>query len=111
MTTVLERVARAMWEQRRKKAAEDFPTLPPLDEWGDDGAVPRANGIMEEARAGLEAMRVVSAEVEHAGHLTMPVEFNLKIGGLVDIKLPHECVKASSVLNAMLDAILAEVPK
>lgn len=56
--TLVEQVARAMWEQRRKHAKATLPDLPDLEEWGD-GGVPKANGIMEEARAGLAEIRTV----------------------------------------------------
>ncbi len=52
---MIERVARAIWEQRRTKALELLPDHP-LEEWGD-GSIPKANGIMEEAQAAIEAMQ------------------------------------------------------
>lgn len=39
--------AKAVWEQRRKKTAADYPDLLPLDEWGD-GTIPEMNGIIAE---------------------------------------------------------------
>lgn len=49
----IERVARAMWEQRRKWSAEKYGVE--LEPW-DDRALPQSNGIMEEARVALEVM-------------------------------------------------------
>lgn len=86
---MLERMARAMWEQRRKKTAEDYPTLPPLEAWGD-GSVPKANGIMEEARAGLEATREATESMLAAGE-----DFCTSNG-------------MAGCWNAMLDVILTE---
>lgn len=53
MSDTVDRVARAMWEVRRANAG-----LVPvsLEEWGD-GSIPKANGILDEARAAIEAMR------------------------------------------------------
>lgn len=57
---MIELVAMAMWEARRvctrKLGLAEFD----LEGWGD-GSVPRANGIMEEAHAAIEAMRDVPA--------------------------------------------------
>ena len=50
---MVEQVARAMWGQRCKRAARQGIEL---EAWGD-GFWPSANGIMEEARAAIEAMR------------------------------------------------------
>jgi hypothetical protein len=52
MNEIVERVAKAMWDVRRAHAnnAGIF-----LEFWGD-GTIPRANGIMEEARAAIEAI-------------------------------------------------------
>lgn len=55
MSDMAERVARAIWEQRRADIAKLYPNLV-LDEWGD-GSVPRLNGVFEEARVAIEAMR------------------------------------------------------
>lgn len=53
--TMLEKAARAAWDQRRKKASEFMPGLP-LEEWGD-GTIPKLNGLMEEVVAVLTAIR------------------------------------------------------
>jgi hypothetical protein len=51
---VVERVARAMWEQR---CAHTMRTAGiKLEGWGEDGVVPLANGIIEEAIAAIKAM-------------------------------------------------------
>jgi len=49
--SIVECMARAMWEQRREF---NFELPIPLEEWGD-GSLPRANGVVEEARAALKA--------------------------------------------------------
>lgn len=53
MSEMIEEVAKAMWDVRRAHAngAGVF-----LEFWGD-GTIPKANGIMQEARAAIEAMR------------------------------------------------------
>jgi hypothetical protein len=70
--TMIERVARAQWEARRKWSAEHYDMPVPLEEWGD-GALPIANGIMKEARAAVEAMRepteaMLKATQDHPDH-------------------------------------------
>lgn len=53
---LVERVAKAMWIAR---CAHTMRTAGiELEAWGDDGVVPLANGIIEEAIAAIEAMRV-----------------------------------------------------
>ena len=52
MTDRVEHVARAIWEARRRHARATRGWE--LEEWGD-GSVPLANGIMDEAKAALEA--------------------------------------------------------
>lgn len=52
--TKIEEVARGIWERRRKWAAENYGHT--LEEWGD-GSIPRLNGVMEEARDAIAAMR------------------------------------------------------
>lgn len=61
MSEMVERVARAIWERRREKYHTDYPDMRQLDEWGD-GSVPRANGVEDEARSAIEAMRVPTRE-------------------------------------------------
>lgn len=53
MIDMVEEVAKAMWDVRRANANNAGVEL---EFWGD-GAVPKANGIMDEARAAIEAMR------------------------------------------------------
>jgi hypothetical protein len=53
MSEMIEQVAKAMWDVRRAHANKDGIFL---EFWGD-GTVPKANGIMEEARAAINAMR------------------------------------------------------
>lgn len=48
----VERVARAMWEQRRRWSAEKYGVY--LEPW-DDRNLPQENGIMEEARVAIQA--------------------------------------------------------
>lgn len=59
---MVEKVARAMWAQRRK-----FAGLVPikLEDWGD-GTIPLANGIFEEAVAAIEAMREPTDEMRRS---------------------------------------------
>lgn len=104
MTTMLERVAEAQYAVLRDQAAGRLPPWAILED--------HARALMlKQVRAGLEPMRQVSPAVERAGHLAMPIEFTLLQGGGVSLKPEGDCVKASAVLNALLDAILAEVPK
>lgn len=53
MSEKIEDVAKAMWDVRRAHANNEGIFL---EFWGD-GTIPKANGIMEEARAAIEAMR------------------------------------------------------
>jgi hypothetical protein len=64
--TKIEAVARAMWERRRTFASEQRITL---EAWGD-GSVPRANGVMEEARAAIEAIREPTEDMADCAHLS-----------------------------------------
>lgn len=60
--TMVEKMARAMWAQRRKFAG----SVPiELEDWGD-GSIPKANGIFEEAQAAIEAMREPTEEMKAA---------------------------------------------
>ncbi|MFL6948261.1 MAG: hypothetical protein ACJ8FU_08695 [Xanthobacteraceae bacterium] len=59
---MVERVARAMWEQRRVYARERGIDL---EEWGA-GSTPEANGITDEARAAIAAMREPTNEMVDA---------------------------------------------
>lgn len=52
MSEMLEQVAKAMWDARRAHANNSGVEL---ELWGD-GTIPKANGIMDEARAAIEAM-------------------------------------------------------
>jgi hypothetical protein len=67
--TMIERVARAQWEARRKWSAEHYDMPVPLEEWGD-GSLPISNGIMQEARAAIEAMREPTDAMISDGWLT-----------------------------------------
>jgi hypothetical protein len=73
---VLESVARAMWEQRRRAAKiVDID----LEEWGD-GSVPAANGVMDEARVAIEAMRLPDEMWKHPDlHSEQVEDFNYVI--------------------------------
>lgn len=90
--SIVERVARAQWEQRRKKALEFMPDHP-LEEWGD-GSVPKSNGIMEEARAAIEAMRGYGKLASVAMH-----ERANKAGWPAE----YECTCFDDVINAALE--------
>lgn len=52
MEELIEEVAKAMWEVRRKHAQQSGITL---EEWGD-GTLPKANGIYEEAAAAINTV-------------------------------------------------------
>jgi hypothetical protein len=54
MTETVEMVAKAIWEKRRELAKRHHGIE--LEEW-DDGSIPRANHIFEEASAAIEATR------------------------------------------------------
>ncbi len=85
----LEQIARAMWEQRSIFfAAQGID----LDGWGN-GSIPTANGIMEEARAAVEAMREPGFALCKTGSLP-----NVH-PGVVD-----------AIWKIMIDAILNEKP-
>jgi hypothetical protein len=49
---LVEDIARAMWERRRKFSG-NFSIQ--LEEWGD-GSIPKANGIIDEANAALKVV-------------------------------------------------------
>lgn len=53
MNEMVERAARAIWEKRREKARLSNIEL---EEWGD-GSIPKANHIIDEVVAAIEAMR------------------------------------------------------
>lgn len=61
MTDINEIIGRAMWEQRRRFAAEQYPDLPPLEEW--DTEIPRLNGVMGEADAVVKALGEAGYEI------------------------------------------------
>lgn len=62
---MVERVARRIWDRRRALVALAYPELLPLEPWGD-GTIPKANWIMEEAQAAIEAMREPTDAMSHA---------------------------------------------
>lgn len=51
---MIERVARAIWDERRLVAMNEHGIE--LEIWGD-GSVPRANHVFDEARAAIKSMR------------------------------------------------------
>lgn len=63
-TEMVERVAKAMWAQRVKRAGSWGVEL---EGWGD-GSVPLSNGIMDEAIAAMKAMREMTVEMQVAIH-------------------------------------------
>lgn len=96
--TMIERVARAQWDQRRKWAEREGYTL---EEWGD-GSIPRANGIEEEARAAVAAMRDLSEGMLDGGEDGVSRHY----GGCC---IPADNRKtARDVWQAAIDAALAE---
>jgi hypothetical protein len=68
MSEVVERVARAMWAHRQRWALSNGLAL---DDWGD-GTVPNANGIMDEAKDAVSAMRICTPEMLEAGCMAHP---------------------------------------
>lgn len=62
---MVERVARAMWEDRQRFVKSIDPNLPDLEEWGD-GTIPKSNNVIGEARAAIAAMREPTAEMVKA---------------------------------------------
>jgi hypothetical protein len=63
VSEMIERVAKAMWDARRANANNNGVEL---EFWGD-GSIPKANGIMDEARAAIEAMREPTGAMVIAG--------------------------------------------
>lgn len=59
---LVERLARAQWEARRRWAAKEYPDLLPLEEWGD-GSIPKANGIMEEAASIFDELKALGLAI------------------------------------------------
>lgn len=96
MSEKLEQVARAIWEARRTFAKDQFAGIC-LEEWGD-GSLPILNGIMEEARAAVEAMREPSKAMKDAP------ELGNFFGGLHIDHLYDEA--AMHVWQAMIDEAL-----
>lgn len=68
MTDIIEDIAKAMWDVRRA-CANNAGVF--LEYWGD-GTIPKANWIMEEARAAFAVMREPTREMMVAGALVMP---------------------------------------
>jgi len=95
MSEMTERAAKAMWEVRRAKAQAIGLHL---EEWGD-GYWPKANHIMEEARAAIEAMREPTGPMIDAAYEA--VEFN----DAWQITDAGDYLKA---LNAMISAALED---
>ena len=60
MSDMVERVEKAIWEERRRFIKAREPDLPELDEWGN-GTVPKMNNVMGEAAAAIAAMREPTA--------------------------------------------------
>ena len=69
MSDMIEQVAKAMWDVRRAHAMNEAGIE--LEFWGD-GTIPKANGIMDEARAAIEAMREPTDEMVAAGERLEP---------------------------------------
>jgi hypothetical protein len=73
--SMIERVAMAIWEERRQRALRDGIDL---EMWGD-GTIPRANGIMEEASEAVRALREPTEEmVDYADSHTPADSDNLQ---------------------------------
>lgn len=106
--TKLEEIARAIWEARRAYVAKEWPEIAPLEKWGD-GSLAQSNGVLEEARAAIEAMRepneamAKAAYALHEGdmfwnHVICPPVLMRKLG----VPSPKDDYRA------MIDAILNE---
>ncbi len=93
---MLEKIARAMWEQRRRYCLQTIPEVGLLEEWGD-GSIPISNGIMEEARAAVAALREPSEAMKAA--ITV-MAWRSGVGQ-----------KPENICGAMIDAILNEKPE
>ena len=74
---IVERVARAMWDQRRIHSGW---SLVKLELWGD-GKIPKLNGIMEEARAALKAANFSTSDGLYPKVEIPPFITALKNGG------------------------------
>jgi hypothetical protein len=98
MSEMIEQVAKAMWDARRAHAnnAGIF-----LEFWGD-GTIPIANGIMDEARAAIEAMRQPTSQMQRAGWVKLREKNDIQTrlgNSLVGVETP--------VYEAMIDAALS----
>lgn len=86
MSEMVERVARAMWEERRRHAKSLDMDLD-LEEWGD-GSIPKANNIIGEARAAIKAMREPTGGMCMAGEASGFLHFSPEPGeGLDEIDM------------------------
>lgn len=83
MTTMRERVARAMWTHRQKWALSNGFLL---EDWGD-GTIPLANGVMDEAADALKAMFEPTGEMLEAGCASHPPDAYHSDTKLADIIL------------------------
>jgi hypothetical protein len=103
MTTMIEKMARAM------VAAEQEQWDLPAAEW--DRETLELHGLINLARAALEAIRVPSAHVHNAGAFgegqSKPPELVIgDEGGILQLK--WRCANPSLMFRDMIDAILAE---
>lgn len=75
MTSMVEKVAKAIWEERRRNAAIEYPECV-LEEW-EDASAPLRSNIMGEARAAIEAMREPTVGMKAAirEQLSLPSRF------------------------------------
>jgi hypothetical protein len=64
MSEMIEKVAKAMWDARRGHANNSGVFL---EFWGD-GSIPKKNGILDEARAAIAAMREPTEMMLWAGN-------------------------------------------
>lgn len=94
--SMVERVAKAMWEKRREISRLDYEIE--LDEWGD-GTVPAGCGVLDEARAAIEAMREPTEQMRDHGK----GEHHHWDG-----RLAYRADIAVSIFNSMIDAALEE---
>lgn len=90
MTSLIETIARAIWEARAENCFATYGLE--LEPWGD-GTFPHFNNVTAEARAALKAARI-------------PTEAMVKAGALAGEMYGNTDARAT--WTAMIDAALAE---
>lgn len=83
MNEIVEQAAKAMWDTRRAHANNAGIDL---EVWGD-GTIPKANGIMAEARAALESIREPTEDMANAAECAEPFSFEAMWKAAIDAAL------------------------